>query len=150
MRRCRLRWLFFGRQTGASSSTIATAVLLSAPRIPSLAFSQPSLTRTGSTGAASGTVSRWAHSSTLAAPAPGIRANRLPASGFAASRRHRPPAPLQPDPAQLGAHPVGARPLAAGRALDPAQLLERVVQADALGVGRVPHAVAPRETLTSS
>jgi hypothetical protein len=48
----------------ATSSSTATAALLSAPRIPSFAFSQPSSTTTGSTSAVSATVSRCAHSST--------------------------------------------------------------------------------------
>ena len=64
----------------ASSSITATADLLSAPRIPSLAFSQPPSTSTGSIGAASGTVSMWAHSRMLSGPLPGIRASRFPAS----------------------------------------------------------------------
>ena len=50
------------------------AALLSAPRIPSLAFSQPPSTTTGSIGAAWDTVSRCAHSSTERSERPGIRA----------------------------------------------------------------------------
>ena len=78
------------RRWRASASSTATAALLSAPRIPSLAFSQTPSTSTGSTGACSGTVSRWAHSSSerrrrprrLRVPvaAAGRRASRLPQS----------------------------------------------------------------------
>ena len=45
----------------AASRITAIAALLSAPRMPSLAFSQPPSTITGSTGAAVSTVSRCAH-----------------------------------------------------------------------------------------
>ncbi len=58
----------------ASSRITAIAALLSAPRIPSLAFSQPPSTTTGSMGAAWDTVSRCAHSSTERSERPGIRA----------------------------------------------------------------------------
>ena len=70
-----------------------------------------------------------------------MRARRLPASeptlGPASSS-----STSRPMPAQLAGHPVGARPLVAGRALDPAQGGERLVQALALGVGGAPHRAA--------
>src|SRR5688500_17135070 len=71
----------------ATSRITATAALLSAPRIPSLAFSQPPSTTTGSIGAACETVSRCAQSKTVRSERGwwgvggrgGIRASRLPA-----------------------------------------------------------------------
>ena len=64
--------------------------LVVAPTIPSFAFSHPRSTTTGSTGAANGTVSRWAQSKIVSGPLPGIRASRFPAP--APTRRpHRPP-----------------------------------------------------------
>ena len=79
----------------ATASITATAALLSAPRIASLAFSQPPSTSTGSTGAVSGTVSRCAHSSTpLGAPAaPAIAREQVAAvrAGLDAPRRPRRP-----------------------------------------------------------
>ena len=89
--------------------------------------------RTTSTGAASGTVSRWAQSRIVRAPSgPAMRASRLPASepvvGAAAVLLD-----LEPERAQLGGHRVGHRPLAAGRALDLAEPDEVGHQPFALG-----------------
>ena len=71
-------------QRRASSSITATAALLSAPRMPALAFSQPSSTITGSIAPSSGTVSRCAQSRIERSPRPGSRASRLPHSAPAA------------------------------------------------------------------
>ena len=116
----------------ASSRMTATADLLSAPRMPSLAFSQRPSTSTGSTAAASGTVSRWAHRSRLPEPRPGIRASRLPASEPAAGPLSS-SSTSSPRAAQLLGEPVGDGALAPRRALDAAQRRERLVQALALG-----------------
>ena len=60
---------------------VATAALLSAPRMPSLRLRRTPPSRSTSTGAASGTVSRWAQSRMVRAPSgPGTRAIRLPLS----------------------------------------------------------------------
>ena len=60
---------------------VATAALLSAPRIAALRLAKASCSRTTSTGASSGTVSMCAQSRIVRAPSgPGMRASRLPAS----------------------------------------------------------------------
>ena len=69
----------------ATSSITATAALLSAPRMPSWAFSQPPSTSTGSIGASVSTVSRWAHSSSERSPRPSSRASTLPVSSSSGS-----------------------------------------------------------------
>ena len=75
-------------QRRASSRITATAALLSAPRMPSLAFSQPPSTITGSIGTPpSSTVSRCAQSRIERSPRPGRRASRLPAASSSASSR---------------------------------------------------------------
>ena len=56
---------------------------------------------------------------------------------------------LESDPAELRGDPVGARALVPGRALDPAQRDERLVQALAFGVARAPHGALARVTLGS-
>ena len=103
---------------------VATAALLSAPRIASLALRSAPPSCTTFTGAASGTVSRWAHSRIVRAPSgPSMRASRLPASEPVSD-------PLvvlldlEPELAELGGHRVGHGPLALGRALDLAQAHE--------------------------
>ena len=65
----------------AAAMTVATAALLSAPRMPALRLEKASCSRTTSTGASSGTVSMCAQSRIVRAPSgPGMRASRLPAS----------------------------------------------------------------------
>ena len=89
------------------------------------------------TGAASGTVSRWAHRSTVRAPSgAGIRAMRLPHSEPTAVRA-RVLLDLQAGGAQLRRHRVGHRPLLQRRALDLAQAHEVERQPLAL-LGRGP------------
>ena len=64
----------------ARARSIATAALLSAPRIVSPALSQPPSTSTGSTTPSWGTVSMCAQSITERSERPGMRASRLPHS----------------------------------------------------------------------
>src|SRR5918999_1361837 len=65
----------------AAPRTVATAALLSAPTIASFRFRSRPFSRTTSTGASRGTVSRCAQSSTVRAPSgPRMRASRLPES----------------------------------------------------------------------
>ena len=63
----------------ASARSIATAALLSAPRIVSPALSQPPSTSTGSTTPSWGTVSRCAQSITERSERPGMRAKQVAA-----------------------------------------------------------------------
>ena len=88
--------------SGAGSSSTATAALLSAPRMPSLAFSQPPSTSTGSTGAASATVSRCAHSSTLGASCAAARDPREQVAALRARRGGAVLVDLEAQRAQLG------------------------------------------------
>ena len=113
------------RPTGEPSTTqrraivriIATADLLSAPRMPACAFSQPSSISTGSIGAVGGTVSRCAHSRTVRSDRPRTRASRLPASSRC---------DLEPHALQLGGDARGARRLLPRRAGDAAELREEL------------------------
>ena len=125
----------------ASASSTATAALLSAPRMPSFAFSQPPssehrldrrLQRHRVEVRAQ--QQRRALAGRLAAP----RAARAGSAraGCRSPSRSRAPASSSLDRhaerAQLGDHALGAGSLAAGGALDPAQLGERAVQIAAL------------------
>ena len=126
-------------QTAGSASSTATAALLSAPRIPSLAFSQNPSRRTGSTGASSGTVSMCAHSrmhcrSPAEPPGEGgapIRASRLPQSepATAAASSSCTSIPSAPSSRSISSR-AGA--LVAGGTLGTAELGEDVVQVTAL------------------
>ena len=118
----------------------ATAALLSAPRIASLAFSYPPSTSTGSISATGGTVSRWAQSMMLFGPGAGDPREQIARVGT--SRRCGVVlGDLKPNRTELAGDVIDARALVARRALDPAQRNERVVQTRALGLGRAPHEV---------
>ena len=107
---------------------------------PSLAFSQPPSTITGSIGTPpSSTVSRCAHSRIERSPRPGRRASRLPHSPRA---RGVLLAPRAPSPRSSACDALRALALVPERARDAAERGERVVQPRLLGVGGRPQALS--------
>ncbi len=134
----------------ASSSITATAALLSAPRMPSFAFSQPPLTSTGSNGRGQRDSVQVPAQRDAAVLGP-VDARRAgcPASDPAAG-----PAPSSStsSPIRLSSarYPVGAGPLVARRAVDPAERRERVVKPLALCVGGAPHRAPARDASASA